>query len=144
MKKTKNLIIISLISIMLIFNMPLYSNAGQGGGPAPAGGTVTDPSSLEEIITGADNFLSIGESEGPPINQTALTSLSKMISGVLLTIAVGVTLISSVVMGINFLVQSVEEKAKIKESMIPWIIGIVISFGAFGIWEITTKIFMAL
>ena len=44
-------------------------------------------------------------------------------------------------MGINFMVQSVEDKAKIKESMIPWVIGIIISFGAFGIWQITINIF---
>lgn len=67
-----------------------------------------------------------------------------MISGILLTIAVAVTLISSVIMGINFAIQSVEGKAKIKESMVPWIIGIVISFGAYGIWKITINVFMGL
>ena len=44
-------------------------------------------------------------------------------------------------MAINFAIQSVEDKAKVKESMVPWIIGIFISFGAYGIWKITMTIF---
>ena len=74
-------------------------------------------------------------------SESGLQNLSKSISNVLLTIAVSVTLISAAVMGINFTIQSVEDKAKIKESMVPWIIGIFISFGAYGIWNITMQIF---
>ena len=37
-----------------------------------------------------------------------------------------------------------EDKAKIKESMTPWVIGIFVAFGAYGIWSITMNIFMNL
>ena len=49
----------------------------------------------------------------------------------------GVVLARSVsVETISVTPKNVEEKAKIKESMVPWIIGIFVSFGAFGIWKI--------
>ena len=34
------------------------------------------------------------------------------------------------------MVGSVEEQAKIKETLIPYVIGCVIIFGAFGIWKL--------
>ena len=46
------------------------------------------------------------------VKEADLHNLSNFVSGVLLTIAIGVTLISGMVMGINFMVQSVEDKAK--------------------------------
>lgn len=62
----------------------------------------------------------------------------------MLIIAVGVTLISIIIMGITFMTQSINDKAKIKEAMTPWLIGVFISFGAFTIWKITMNVFMKL
>ena len=76
--------------------------------------------------------------------QNDLKSLSNFISGVLLTIAIGVTVITGAIMGLNFITQSIEEKAKVKESMVPWIIGIIVSFGAFTIWEVAVNLFQSL
>ena len=132
MKKTLKLILLILISIILVFNIPLYSIATDGGNLT-----------LDGIITNGNSFLEIPTEDGlvSAPDESELQTLSNAVSGILLTIAVGVTLISAVVMGINFVVQSVEDKAKIKESMVPWIIGIVITFGAYGIWKITMGIF---
>ena len=47
-------------------------------------------------------------------------------------------------MGLNFITQSIEEKAKVKESMVPWVIGIIVSFGAFTIWEVAVNLFQSL
>ena len=115
-----------LISVMLIFSIPICSEA----------------STLDDIITSGNDFLSQSSSStvGTP-DESKLKDISATVSGILLTIAIVVTVISTVVMGINFVIQSVEEKAKIKESMVPWIIGIIISFGAYGIWKVTMGIF---
>ena len=134
MNKTMKIIILSLVSIVLIFSRPIYSKATEG--------TEGEQSTLDTIIGGGNSFLEAGNSSlVSTLNESKLEGLSNTVSGILLTIAVGVTLISAVVMGINFVIQSVEDKAKIKESMVPWIIGIVISFGAYGIWKITMGIF---
>lgn len=131
MNKTIKIISIVLISIFLILNMPIYSKA------------------FDDIISAGNEFLNPADPSGgtTPVatpTEEELQALSNMVSNVLLTIAFGVTLISAVVMGMNFAIQSVEDKAKIKESMVPWIIGIIISFGAYGIWRITMSIFYGL
>ena len=125
MKNTIKLIFILLISIALIANIPLYSNAF----------------SFSELFESAKDFEEEGNSGGAIVEEPALQSISNSVSNILLTIALGVTVISAAVMGINFAIQSVEDKAKIKESMVPWMIGILVSFGAYGIWRITMGIF---
>lgn len=124
MKNTIKLIFVLLISIVLITNIPLYSNAF----------------SFSELLDSAKDFENAGGSGGV-IEESGLQSISNSVSNILLTIALGVTVISAAVMGINFAIQSVEDKAKIKESMVPWMIGILVSFGAYGIWRITMGIF---
>lgn len=126
--KIKMLIVV-LISIILIFNLPMYSEA-------------SDSLSVDSIFGGAKDFISQGsggQAEG--INEGEIKTISNVVSGILLTIAIAVTFISIAVMGLNFAIQTVEEKAKIKEAMVPWVIGIFISFGAYGIWKIVMNIF---
>lgn len=126
MKNTMKLIFILLISIALIANIPLYSNAF----------------SFSELFESAKDFENAGSSGGTIVDkESGLQSISNSVSNILLTIALGVTVISAAAMGINFAIQSVEDKAKIKESMVPWMIGILVSFGAYGIWRITMGIF---
>ena len=122
-RKTKGVIIV-LISIILIFSLPIYSKAF----------------SFDSIFGDANSFLQQG-SGGGGITQAELQPISNAISGILLTIAVAVTFISIAVMGVSFAIQTVEDKAKIKEAMVPWLIGVLISFGAYGIWEFVIGIF---
>ena len=130
MKKTIQKIMIVLITIFLIFNIPSYSKADF---------------SFDSLLSDADDFISQGSSSSSQgITQGELKPISDSIANILLVIAVGVTLISAVMMAINFTIQSVEDKAKIKESMVPWIIGIFVTFGAYGIWRITMTIFYGL
>ena len=128
MKLAIKLILVTIITVLLILNMPIYSKA---------------EISLESILDDGNSFLNTGSegvTAGMP-SESELQNISNSVSGILLTIAVIITLISAVIMGINFTIQSVEDKAKIKESMVPWIIGIFVSFGAYGIWRITMSIF---
>jgi len=123
MKRINKIMFILLIFVTVISSMPLYSNA------------------LGDIIVDGKDFLKQGTQNVIAPKENQIKAIANTVSNILLSIAAGVTLISSVIMGINFAIQSVEEKAKIKESMIPWIIGIFISFGAYGIWKITMSVF---
>lgn len=100
----------------------------------------TKPTSLDDIISNGKSFLQLGVTKNE-INEDKLKTLSSFVSSILLWIAIAVTLISAIVMGINFLTQSVEDKAKIKESMTPWVIGIIVSFSAYTIWQVTISAF---
>ena len=126
MSKNIKIIFVIIISILLIFSIPIYSNA------------------FDKILSDGKSFIEVGNS-GTGITiadqESKIKEISNTVSSILLTIALGATVISGVVMGINFAMQSVEDKAKIKESMVPWIIGIVISFGAYGIWKLVMGIF---
>lgn len=121
-----------LITLLVLCSLSLYST------------TCMADSSLDDIMNNGNSFLNAGSESSTMIDQNDLKSLSNFISGVLLTIAIGVTVITGAIMGLNFITQSIEEKAKVKESMVPWIIGIIVSFGAFTIWEVAVNLFQSL
>ena len=53
-----------------------------------------------------------------------------------------VAVIIGLVIGIKFMVSSVEEKAKIKELLLPYVVGCGVVFGAFGIWSLVVNILL--
>ena len=128
----KMLFKICLITLLVLCSLSLYST------------TCMADSSLDDMMNNGNSFLNAGSESSTMIDQNDLKSLSNFISGVLLTIAIGVTVITGAIMGLNFITQSIEEKAKVKESMVPWIIGIIVSFGAFTIWEVAVNLFQSL
>ena len=128
----KMLFKICLITLLVLCSLSLYST------------TCMADSSLDDIMNNGNSFLNAGSESSTMIDQNDLKSLSNFISGVLLTIAIGVTVITGAIMGLNFITQSIEEKAKVKESMVPWIIGIIVSFGAFTIREVAVNLFQSL
>ncbi|MEE1379236.1 MAG: hypothetical protein U0K52_02270 [Clostridia bacterium] len=128
----KMLFKICLITLLVLCSLSLYST------------TCMADSSLNDVMNNGNSFLNAGSESSTMIDQNDLKSLSNFISGVLLTIAIGVTVITGAIMGLNFITQSIEEKAKVKESMVPWIIGIIVSFGAFTIWEVAVNLFQSL
>ena len=123
-KKTKILTIIFIIVINVIFfNINVVQAAG-----------------LSDIITGADDFLKAGEGQNVVIDETKLQDSSKEIYNILLIIGICVAVIVAAILGIKFMLGSMEEKAQIKEALIPFIIGCIVVFGAFGIWKIFVQI----
>ena len=124
-------IIFIIITIFLVFSFSTYSK-------------VNAASTLDDVLSKGDDFLNAADDTTNTIDKGDLQELSGFISGVLLSIAIGVTILSGVILGIKFVTQSIEDKAKIKESMVPWIIGILVSFGAFTIWEIAVNVFQNL
>ena len=128
----KMLFKVCLIPLLILCNLSVYSTTCMADG------------SLDDVMNNGNSFLNAGSESSTMIDQNDLKSLSNFISGVLLTIAIGVTVITGAIMGLNFITQSIEEKAKVKESMVPWVIGIIVSFGAFTIWEVAVNLFQSL
>ena len=128
----KMLFKVCLITLLILCNLSVYSTTCMADG------------SLDDVMNNGNSFLNAGSESSTMIDQNDLKSLSNFISGVLLTIALGVTVITGAIMGLNFITQSIEEKAKVKESMVPWVIGIIVSFGAFTIWEVAVNLFQSL
>ena len=98
-------------------------------------------SGLTSVITGGDDFINAGKGDNTTsIDYGKLQNTSNEIYNILLTCAVIVAVIISAILGIKFMLGSMEEKAQIKEKLIPYVIGCVIIFGAFGIWKIVLTV----
>ena len=96
------------------------------------------------IVNGAGDFVNSGINQESPINTFALQSGSSILYNVLLTIGIAVALIWGLVLGIKFVTGSLEEKAETKKGLIPYVVGCVIIFGAFGIWRLVVTLLQPL
>lgn len=89
---------------------------------------------MNDIISGGEDFIKTGTEQGEKINQDTIKDISDYIYEVLLTLGVLIAVAVGVVLGIQFMFGTMEEQAKVKESLVPYVIGCVVIFGAFGIW----------
>lgn len=98
-------------------------------------------SSLSNAIGGAQDFINVGvENTDPAIDESNLVDMSNMIYNALLVVATIIAIIVGLIIAMQFMTGSVEQKAKVKETLIPYIAGCVVIFGAFGIWRIVVNI----
>lgn len=101
---------------------------------------VTSNHTPDEVITEADNFLKAGDSEDQKINTEGLRDASNTLYNILLLIGVFLAVAIGMYLGIKFMVSTVEDRAKVKEALIPYIAGCVVIFGAFGIWKLAVTV----
>jgi len=78
--------------------------------------------------------------EDGAIQFESLTKTSNYIYNTLLVVAVAIAVIVGSYLGIKLMLESAEDKAKIKEALIPFVVGCFVIFGAFGIWKIAVEI----
>lgn len=117
-----NIIIIILLLISLIFSN--YSQASEIG----------------DIFSSADNFLNKGNAIGATIDESQLKETSNFMYKLLMSVGIIVMFIVGTVIGIQYMVASAEDKAKVKEALVPYIVGCFVIFGAFTIWSIAVNI----
>lgn len=94
----------------------------------------------EEIIDPGKSFLDASNDEEMPVNEEGVKKTSDKIYNVLLLCGIGAAVIVGAVLGITFILSSAEGKAKVSETLVPYIIGCFIVFGAFSIWRIAINI----
>lgn len=63
-----------------------------------------------------------------------------MMYNTLLLIGMVIAVIIGTIIGIKFMLSSVEEKAKVKEILLVYFIGCIVLVGAFSIWKIILTI----
>lgn len=97
-----------------------------------------------EIFTTGEAFIDGGKSQveqNSTINQEDVRGISSKIYNGLIALGVGLAVIIGGILGIQIMWGSIEQQVKAKEMLIPYAIGCVVIFGAFGIWKICIKIF---
>lgn len=95
---------------------------------------------VSDIISGGDSFIEAGKNQNVVIDTDKLQSASNTVYNILLVVGMCIAVVVSCILGIQFMIGSVEEKAKVKDALIPFIIGCIVIFGAFGIWKIFVNI----
>ena len=100
---------------------------------------IVQATTISNIIQGADGFITNGSSSDM-IAGDKIKNLSDIIYNVLLILGTVIAVIVGSVLGIQFITGSVEQKAKVKDSLIPFVIGCVVIFGAFGLWKLVITI----
>ena len=152
MKKTKKYIILRLI-ISTIVALLLLTNISNGrvsiqediDGGSPSSGGQQTTSEKGQIGTfsdwqqQADDFLNKG-SQGTTIDtQTAIETFLP-IGRVLVGIATVVLVIVGSIIGVKYMLAGADEKAKLKEKLIFYVISIVLVYGAVGIFTLVVNI----
>ena len=95
-------------------------------------------SGLDDMVSDSEAFINVADENR--IETTSLQKFTQNIYNILLTIGIVVAVLAGAIIGIRYMLGSVEDKAEVKGMLIPYIAGCVIVFGAFAIWKIVVTI----
>ena len=124
MKYKRIVILLFIIVINLLF---LNINKVQAAG-------------MSDVISGGEGFISAGKNSNVSLDTNELKNTSDSIYNILLLLGIVIDVIIASILGIKFMIGSAEEKAQIKDALIPFVIGSIVIFGAFGFWKIVVGI----
>lgn len=119
MNKTMKILSIVLMAVMLVASISTISMA-----------TSVDPGKIAGDLTGKIN----SEAQGQ------VTNIGNQIIGILTTVGVVVAVVVLLILGIKYMMGSASEKAEYKKTMIPYLVGAVLIFGASAITKVVVSI----
>ena len=136
--KNVNIFIKMLIIVILIntFNLiiPLSSSYALD---SKSEVKATKTSIWSDIFTKGDKWTEKGKIM---VDEENLEDTSTDIFSIVFYIGMALALIVGMILGIQFMMASTENKAKIKEALIPYCVGCAVIFGGFGIWKIAVTV----
>ena len=94
---------------------------------------------IDEIISDAQGFVKPQNLSDTYDQDEFYVGISK-IYNILFAIGMVIAVVWGITLGIKFLYASAEGQAEIKKQLLPYITGVFIIFGAFGIWKIVLEI----
>lgn len=130
--KVKNKKILKLIAIIIFSLMLVLAFSNNTYAKTP-----------DEIIQGADDFISKGGDGATGIKQENIQEITNIIFNILLLVGVVCVLIIGIILGIKFVTEGTEGKAEVLKALVPYIVGCVVVFGSFGIWKIIVNLLQA-
>ncbi len=140
MKKVRNVILIVTVLMSIILSTNCYAKedeilvAHKGGGGTHAAIT-TDLDS--DTIINPDNY------KPTSVKSTDLgagKSKAEKIIGAVTLIGIVVSIASIMILGIKYMIGSIEEKAEYKKSMLPILIGMILLFGTSTVLNIINNV----
>lgn len=118
MNKTMKILSIVLMAIMLVASISTISMA-----------TSVDPGAIAGELKGTQSSA-----------QGQVTNIGNQIIGILTTVGVVVAVVVLLILGIKYMMGSASEKAEYKKTMIPYLVGAVLIFGASAITKVVVSI----
>lgn len=107
-----------------------------GGTPGLLGKSdVSASHTPDKIIENAQGFKNAGNAT-IPIDGNNVQKGSSTLYNILLSIGLFLAVAIGMYIGVKFMLSNAEDKAKVKEALIPYIAGCVVIFGAFAIWKL--------
>lgn len=138
MKKLHIILITIIFSFNLCFFGQVYALHNPSAGIPSSGSSGSDD--IESVFSSADSFISDGKQGDISIDESALSGVSNFLTTRLIYIGVALAVIIATILGIQFMIGSTEEKAKVSEALIPFVIGCIVIFGSFTLWRIFVNI----
>ena len=117
---------LSKLSFIIVTIALLYSNVVYASG---------------DVVNKGKEFLNKGSQQQTSVNFQNATSGFSDLAGILWGIGIILIVIAGGVIGIRYMMSSVEEKAEHKKLLIPYLVGSVIIFGALTIWRLLINLF---
>jgi len=133
MKKVCKIVLIFLIILNLYSTIFNVKAAGPGGGAAGGGGTRQETS--QGIWDIGKDFLNLGAGGYNKYDSEKVNNAFIRIVDFLWGLGLLIVIISTVVLGIKYMLVNPNEKSRVKQATTPYIIGVVIIFGAVTIWK---------
>ena len=126
MTKTKKIVGIMLLVVMLILVMPttIFASGSAGAGTGASTGGI-DAAGLAGELTGTASGV-----------QEDVKNIGNQLVGIITTVGVVVAVIVLLVLGIKYMMGSASEKAEYKKTMIPYLVGAILIFGASAITKV--------
>ena len=113
--------------------------------------TMPQPQALscEQIFNTGENFINNGKSASDQqgeevLNTSGIKQASTDIYTILLALGVVLAVIVGGILGIQLMWGSIEQQVKAKEMLMPYAVGCIVTFGAFGLWKLAVTIFSQL
>ena len=120
--------IVIILVLLQMFSMP-KSNAA---------------SDWDNIFQSGENFIKEGKSEAKKdgvIDFGEVKQIQDQIYNILLSLGVVLAVIIGGILGVQIMWGSIEQQVKAKEMLMPYGVGCLVIFGAFGIWKLAVTIF---
>ena len=138
--------ILLLVNIFITLYMPysfgLQAQGGDGGGGSGSSSSSESSSQMDSyssINEKAKEFINRG-SKKETISQQKVEQDLKPLAQILMGIAVLVLLSVGAILGVKYMISGADERAKIKEKLIWYIVSAVLIFGAVAIFNIVINI----
>lgn len=93
---------------------------------------------LGEVISGGKDFMESSSDEFS-VNQDDLKKTSTSLYNILLMLSFIIVACIGVYLGIKYMWAGVDEKAEVKDALVIFTVGCIVTYGAFGIWKVITS-----